>query len=69
MSRKKHPTKEFIEDLESVFKKHNWSGGMIGLDLKPTAAAESALCPPGKTPTVVYYKLPNGQTVSKVICK
>jgi hypothetical protein len=67
MSRKKHPTKEFIEDLEKVFKKHNWSGEMIGLDLSAAAAANP--CPPNKTPTVVYYKLPDGTTVSKVICK
>jgi hypothetical protein len=31
MSNPKHPSQAMIEDLYTVFKKHNWSGELIGL--------------------------------------
>jgi hypothetical protein len=71
---RKHPTEEMVKDLSKVFKKHNWSGLPIGLANTPAdlevVANDSGndLCPDGRAPQWVSYKLPNGTWAQKKMC-
>jgi hypothetical protein len=56
-----------IKDLHAVFKKHNWSGQVIGMKAV-SASASTALCPNGQPPQQVSYKLPDGTWVTKEVC-
>jgi len=65
MSKKKHPDSALVHDLMAVFKKHNWSGKAIGLEI---SAGASVQCPTGKTPVDVQYLLPDGTWATKTVC-
>lgn len=72
MSIKKHPTKEMVKDLKTVFEKHNWSGNAIGIALSPSSSANITAsignCPPGTSPQMIKYQLPDGTWVLKTVC-
>jgi hypothetical protein len=77
MSKRKHPSPQLISDLSRVFAKHNWSGLPIGL-VKPKPMTDSMsteddtgpeVCPDGSLPQTVTYRLPNGDEVTRRICR
>lgn len=63
---KKKPAKkmDFADDIERVFKKHNFAGTMI----VKAAAAHGGPCPPNKTPHEIFYQRDDGTWVTKIVC-
>ena len=67
MGQRKHPSPEMLNDLDKVYKKHNWSGAAIGLrELDDEADGDA--CPPGTVAKEVTYQLPDGTWVTKTVC-
>lgn len=64
MSKHKKPTQALLAELKPIFAKHGWNEFAIGAP----APASALVCPPGKVPTDVTIKLPNGKTVTRTVC-
>lgn len=67
---------EFVEDLKSVFAKHNWPGHPVGFVARPALAAVDdepcdpgpATCPGGLPPSQEWVQCPNGTLILRNIC-
>jgi hypothetical protein len=68
MAKKEQPSADLMKDLKIVFKKHNWSGGEIGMQPVRAAADATISCPPGKSPQLVTYKTASGKWVTELQC-
>jgi len=76
MSKKSHPSPEFVKDLKKVFTKHNWSGAAIGLKAPKGIDSPSSddddgpeVCPDGSPPQEVWYQDAAGNWKIRRICR
>lgn len=69
-------TPEFVDDLKTVFAKHNWSGHPIGFVANPAAASPDiepcdpgpTTCPDGSQPLQQWVHCPNGTSILRNFC-
>lgn len=64
--KKSHITDALVDDLQSAFAKHKFSGTMILKNAETESGGNP--CGEGQTPHEISIQLPNGTWVSKIIC-
>ena len=64
MAKKKAPSKAFVKELDELFKKHGWTGSLIGFG---DATVDANDCAPPRKVKIVHYTI-NGKDYTKKIC-
>jgi hypothetical protein len=64
MSDKKVPSKSFLRDLKTLFDKHGWGEGAIGI----RTLEGSAQCIPPQEPHEVTYQDAAGNLHTRIVC-